>query len=301
MKEIILVDSSIYTYKAFSRNRPLLSILETISFTLNKLNKRNALVYFLFDSKSWRSEVFKEYKAQRKANREKYQTKSQLDKFQQFRKDQQELPNQIKYFGRVLKIDGLEADDIASVVSDKLKDKEDYHVTMITEDKDWIKFLEDNADVYYTNKDLLYTKKDFTKEYGFEPEKLAVIDAFTGVSKENVQGIRGFGAKSFMKYFDVNAPIEELKEDIHEAYKVGRQPERFKDTKEMFDFNYTLFKRMYFKDLNEKQQITLKEQMNTPQIKFKNKNDMIMVCSRFGFIPNKFVINQFLPYMKGAK
>jgi 5'-3' exonuclease len=101
--------------------------------------------------------------------------------------------------------------------------------------------------------------------YGYLPDEKLCMDCLVGVSKENVPGIRMFGPKKFKALWemfdgDCNAIVESLGETYDGSDKL---PERFSTVREMYEFNYMLFKPWSFEeDFTEEELEYIKAQVS---------------------------------------
>jgi DNA polymerase-1 len=122
---------------------------------------------------------------------------------------------------------GLEADDlIAWIVKDHAWEYD--HTYIVTSDEDLFQLLHDKVSMYNPREKKIYTKEDFIKEKGVDPNMWYWVKAVAGCSSDNVKGVVGVGEKTAIKY---------LKNEL----KMGSK--KWQDIKE-FDpsFNFSLVK-----------------------------------------------------------
>ncbi|NCC45627.1 MAG: DNA polymerase I, partial [Bacteroidia bacterium] len=199
MKKIILIDGHALIFKmyyAFLR-RPMVnskgvdtSILFGFTKTILELLVKERPTHFgvAFDppSKTFRHQIFPEYKANRSETPELI--KSALEPLC-------ELLEAISV--PVLMKDGYEADDVIGTFAKKAE-KEGHTVYMVTPDKDYGQLVSDNIFQYKPGKsgspDEILGKDEICGMYGIEDPK-QVIDILTiwGDSSDNIPGVKGVG------------------------------------------------------------------------------------------------------------
>lgn len=150
---------------------------------------------FCWDSKkSFRKEIYPEYKANRK--KEKTEEEKQLDKiaFSQFDILKNEVLPELG-FKNIFEQKGYESDDlIADIV---LGYEEDFVV--VSSDEDLFQLL-DICSMYNPTKDLLMDKKWFVNEYEINPIDWVKVKQIAGCRSDNIQGVKGVAEKTFIKY-----------------------------------------------------------------------------------------------------
>jgi DNA polymerase-1 len=196
-KQLILVDGSGYVFRAFhalppmntSRGLPTQAVYGFIRMLLKLLKDvRPSHIAIVFDSpkRTFRDDLFADYKANRS-----------------------EAPNdlivQIPYIHRAvdafriksLMIEGFEADDVIGTLA-KRAAKEDFAVTLITADKDFMQLVGPHVTLW--NADPTHEKRTGVREvrerFGVEPAALIDIQALTGDTIDNVKGVPGVGEKT---------------------------------------------------------------------------------------------------------
>lgn len=89
--------------------------------------------------------------------------------------------------------------------------------TLCTGDKDLKQLLTDNVFILDPNKDTIYKKADFLREFGFEPKFIVDYLALLGDSADNVKGVSGIGEKKALKLIQNFNSIENIYEHIDEV------------------------------------------------------------------------------------
>ncbi|ATH92109.1 5'-3' exonuclease [Bacillus glycinifermentans] len=164
-------------------------------------------------SKTYRNDLFKDYKANR--------GEPPLELIPQF-----DLAKEAARELGVLNIGlaGYEADDCIGTLAALFRHEAD--VTIVTGDKDLLQVLEDSVQVALMQKCIgnykVYTKESFIEETGIEPQALIDIKALMGDSSDNYPGVKGIGEKTAYKLIREYSTVDRLLENIDRLTK-GQQ------------------------------------------------------------------------------
>jgi DNA polymerase-1 len=212
--KLFLIDGSSYIYRAFYAIRRLsnskgLPTNAVFGFTqmLLKVLKEHQPGYLAvtFDSKAptFRSEVYKEYKANRPSMPEG-------------------LVPQIPYIKKItrgyriatLEMDGYEADDLIGTVAKKVGPEVD--VVIITGDKDILQLVNDRIQVYDTMKEKKFGVEEVVQRFGVHPEQVVEVMGLAGDAIDNIPGIPGIGQKTAIQLIKAYGSIENLLTHVEE-------------------------------------------------------------------------------------
>ena len=196
---IILVDGSSYLYRAYhalpplltSDNKPTGAIKGVISMIQRILiDHPNSPVAVIFDAKgkTFRHEMYKEYKA----NRPPMPT---------------DLAEQIEPIHRIIElmgiklitISGVEADDVIGTLADQARQKK-IDTVISTGDKDMTQLVCKNVKVVNTMTGELLDAKGVKKKFGVPPELIIDYLALIGDTSDNVPGVDKVGPKTAVKW-----------------------------------------------------------------------------------------------------
>ena len=167
----------------------------------------------IFDSarKTFRNEIYSEYKANRAeapddlAPQFEYIRKSVLA----FNLPSVELPN-------------YEADDlIATYVEEILK--KGAKVTIVSSDKDLMQLFRKDVRIYDPMKNKFITDEDVQKKFGVDPSKVIDVQALAGDSSDNVPGVPGIGVKTAAELINKYGTLEKLLKSAHEIKQNKRR------------------------------------------------------------------------------
>jgi DNA polymerase I len=194
-RNLYLVDGSGYIFRAFfalpqlnnSRGLPTNAVYGFIRM-LQKLLKdaRPSHIGVVFDSakKTFRDDLFKEYKANRVVT-------------------PNDLIAQIPYIHRAvdafrirrLVIDGYEADDVIGTLAVQGA-RERFNVVIVTGDKDFMQLVSPNITLWDTMFGKRTGLREVRERFGVEPPTLVDIMALMGDAIDNVKGVPGVGEKT---------------------------------------------------------------------------------------------------------
>ncbi|MDP3397899.1 MAG: DNA polymerase I [Bacteroidales bacterium] len=244
MKKLLLIDGHALifrSYYAFLR-RPMInskgtdtSILFGFTKTILELLIKERPTHFAvaFDppAKTFRHEMFPDYKANRSETPE--QIKAALEPLI-------EMMEAISV--PVLMKEGFEADDVIGTIALKAS-QEGFSVYMVTPDKDYGQLVSDSVFQYKPGKNggeaEILTKDDICKTYDIEDPK-QVIDILTiwGDSSDNIPGVRGIGEVSSKKLINKYKSVDNIYNSLGELPE--KQKVAFEDAKEYIDLSRKL-------------------------------------------------------------
>jgi len=178
-------------------------MMTSIFYTINKFEPSK--VIFAFDGKrSWRYNIYPEYKANRKAARAKQKQTVDFEAwYPVFNKFVDEMR---EYFSNmyVLQIPECEADDVMAVLSRDVFGGKDIQVINVTSDSDLHQLMAIKNVDQYDGKKLVKC---------LNPEKKIELKVIEGDSSDNIKGIRrGVGPATAEKVFKVGVQ-EFIKQD----------------------------------------------------------------------------------------
>ncbi len=168
-----------------------------------------ALVAFDAPGKTFRDELFEDYKAGRPPTDETLIAQFDLA---------HEL---IDALGMTqTQTEGYEADDIIGTVAEKAG-AAGFEVLIITGDRDVLQLVNEQTSVLATIRGLsetrLYGPNEVREEYGVRPDQIADYKALVGDSSDNIPGVAGVGPKTAAQLLAQFPGVEELLERLDEV------------------------------------------------------------------------------------
>ncbi len=199
-QHICLVDGSTYIFRAYHALPPLTRKSDgfpvgAISGFCNMLDKlvreekdkkgiTHLLVVFDASGKTFRNDIYPEYKANRSEAPEDL-----IPQFPVIRKATSAF--NIPF----VELIGYEADDLIASYA-KEAQKQNMKVTIVSSDKDLMQLVSNNVSMLDTMKGKVFKKEDVLEKFGVYPEKVIDVQSLAGDSVDNIPGIPGIGIKT---------------------------------------------------------------------------------------------------------
>ena len=202
-KHIFLIDGSAYIFRAYHALPPLTRKSDGIPvgavsgycnmmwkvFNQAKDGKlgppaTHFAVIFDHSSKTFRNEIYPEYKANRSAPPEDLRPQFGLirEATRAFN-----LPS--------IEQKGFEADDLIATYA-RIAHESGDRVTIVSSDKDLMQLVTENVSMYDQMKDKHISTPEVLEKFGVGPEMMIDLQALAGDSTDNVPGVPGIGAKT---------------------------------------------------------------------------------------------------------
>ncbi len=224
---VVLVDGSGYIFRAYyalpalTRRTDGLVIGAVAGFSnmLFKLLReqhgadRPSHFAVIFDSKgkTFRSDIYEDYKANRSAPPD--------DLIPQFPLTR----DATRAFGALaIETPGFEADDIIASYADQAE-KKGARVTIISSDKDLMQLVSDRVCMVDTMKNKTICAPEVFEKFGVGPDKVIDIQALAGDSVDNVPGVPGIGVKTAALLINEFGDLDTLLERAGEIPQKGRR------------------------------------------------------------------------------
>ncbi|MFI7007936.1 DNA polymerase I [Streptomyces sp. NPDC050145] len=218
----MLMDGHSLAYRAFfalpaenfttATGQPTNAIYGFASMLANTLRDEaptHFAVAFDVSRKTWRSEEFTEYKANRS-------------------KTPDEFKGQVELIGELLDamhtprfaVDGFEADDVIATLATQAE-AEGFEVLIVTGDRDSFQLVSDHVTVLYPTKGVSeltrFTPEKVQEKYGLTPSQYPDFAALRGDPSDNLPGIPGVGEKTAAKWINQFGSFAELVERVDEV------------------------------------------------------------------------------------
>jgi DNA polymerase-1 len=168
-------------------------------------------VIFDYSSKTFRNELYPEYKANRSAPPEDL-----VPQFAVIREATRafDLP--------CIEMEGFEADDLIATYA-RLAREAGADVTVISSDKDLMQLVGPQVSMYDSMKDRQIGVPEVIEKWGVPPEKMIDLQALTGDSVDNVPGIPGIGPKTAAQLIEEFGDLDTLLERASEIKQNKRR------------------------------------------------------------------------------
>ncbi|HOP03512.1 MAG TPA: DNA polymerase I [Tenuifilaceae bacterium] len=224
-KTLLLLDAYALIYRAYFAfiNRPIktskglntsavFGFAKTLLDALKRYDPSHIAVAFDVSGKTFRTEIFPEYKANRQETPEDIRTAVPL------------IKNLLKALNiSVVELRGYEADDIVGTIAKKAEPM-GFEVLMMTPDKDYGQLLTDKVKIVKPSRsgaDIVeVTAKEFCEGYGIKnPMQFKDILALWGDNSDNIPGVPGIGEKTASALISKYESIENIYQNIAELSK----------------------------------------------------------------------------------
>ncbi|MFG3129483.1 DNA polymerase I [Streptomyces tendae] len=240
---LMLMDGHSLAYRAFfalpaenfttATGQPTNAIYGFASMLANTLRDEaptHFAVAFDVSRKTWRSEEFTEYKANRS-------------------KTPDEFKGQVELIGELLDsmhvprfaVEGFEADDVIATLATQAE-AEGFDVLIVTGDRDSFQLVSEHTTVLYPTKGVSeltrFTPEKVFEKYGLTPAQYPDFAALRGDPSDNLPGIPGVGEKTAAKWINQFGSFAELVERVDEVK--GKAGQNLRDHLENVKLNRRL-------------------------------------------------------------
>src|SRR5437870_4441158 len=207
--DLVLVDGSSYVYRAFhalpplsnSRGEPtgaLLGVLNMLLKFLKDYQPRRIAVVFDSPGKTFRDELFTEYKAHRPGMPD--ELRSQIEPLMQII-GAQGLP--------LLRVPGVEADDVIGTLARRAA-RAGQQVLISTGDKDMAQLVDGSITLVNTMNNTVLDRDAVKAKFDVYPEQIVDYLALVGDSSDNIPGIDKVGPKTGARLLQQYGGLDEL-------------------------------------------------------------------------------------------
>ena len=210
---VFIIDGSSYLYRAYhampplstSKGQPTGAIkgVTNMLMTLKKDSEGSPIIV-VFDAKgkTFRSEIYKEYKANRPPMPD------------DLREQLEPLKEICKAIGfPLIEIPGVEADDVIATLVNKAKEKK-FKAVVSSLDKDLMQLVEDpNITIMNTMKHQIFTEDKVFEKFGVQPNQIRDMLALVGDSSDNIPGVPKVGQKTAAKWLNEYKNLDGIKDN----------------------------------------------------------------------------------------
>ncbi len=214
---LFLVDGSGYIFRAFHALPPLTrksdglpvgavagfcnmlwKLLADARDTSVGVTPTHLAVIFDYSSKTFRKELYPDYKANRSEPPEDL-----VPQFGLIREATKafDLP--------CIELEGFEADDLIATYA-RLAEEAGADTTIISSDKDLMQLVTPHVSMYDSMKDRQIGRDEVIEKWGVPPEKMIDLQSLTGDSTDNVPGVPGIGPKTAAQLLEEYGDLDTL-------------------------------------------------------------------------------------------
>ena len=221
MTDLVLIDGSSYLYRAFHALPPLTNaeglptgalhgVLTMIQKLLREEQPSQVAVVFDAPGKTFRDELYSEYKANRPPMPD------------ELRSQVQPILDAVEAMGLpLLRVEGVEADDVIGTLCKKAA-AEGLNVLVSTGDKDLAQLVNDKVTLINTMNDSRLDRDGVKAKFDVFPEQIVDYLALVGDTSDNIPGVPKVGAKTAAKWLNLYDSADGIVDNVDEIKgKVG--------------------------------------------------------------------------------
>ena len=211
-KHLVLVDGSGFIFRAYHALPPLkksdgtpmgavsgyCNMLFKLINEIREFQATHIAVVFDHKDKTFRSDIYKDYKANRPPPPDDL-----VPQFQLIR----EATEAFGFFAIDKK--GYEADDIIATLAHNAT-KEGANVTIFSSDKDLMQLVSENIKMYDPIRNVFIDVERVKEKFGVTPDKVIDVQALIGDKVDNVPGVPGIGVKTASSLISEFKNVENL-------------------------------------------------------------------------------------------
>jgi DNA polymerase-1 len=208
-KPLILVDGSSYLYRAFhampsltnSQGQPtgaIYGVINMLRRLLREYEPEHIAVVFDAKGKTFRDEMYREYKAHRPPMPD--ELRSQIQPIHDITRAMG-LP--------ILVVEGVEADDVIGTLAVEAT-KQGMSTLISTGDKDMAQLVNDSVTLVNTMTDVVSDPATVEEKFGVRPDQIIDYLALIGDKVDNVPGVPKVGPKTAVKWLTEHGDLENI-------------------------------------------------------------------------------------------
>ena len=186
-------------------------LYKLIEDTNTKIKPSHIAVIFDSARKTFRNEIYNEYKANRGDPPE--------DLIPQFKI----IKESVEAFGiQSIELKGFEADDIIATYATQASRKK-WKVSIVSSDKDLMQVVSKDINLLDTMKNKTIGPDQVYEKFGVKPDKVIDVQALPGDSSDNIPGAPGIGIKTAADLINQFGDLEKLLKNFDEIKQVKRK------------------------------------------------------------------------------
>ncbi len=189
----------------------LFKLLEDAKSDENKQKPTHFAVIFDSARKTFRNEIYKDYKANR--------TDAPEDLAPQFEYIRKSV---LAFNLPSVDLVNFEADDLIATYVDQILEK-GAKVTIVSSDKDLMQLFKKNVRIFDPMKNKFISEEDIMNKFGVNSSKVIDVQALAGDSSDNVPGVPGIGVKTAAELINKYGTLEKLLDSTNEIKQNKRR------------------------------------------------------------------------------
>ena len=229
----------------------MIGFIKSLALAIRTLKPSRCII--VFDGKGGsqrRRKLYPEYKHKRKMM-------TRLNRTYDFKNKDEEVNAMRKQLIRLIgildtlpvlvyAIDNIEADDAIAYLTTVVREKQEGSQSIImSTDKDFLQLVADDVKVWNPIKKRLYEPSSVLAEYKIHPTNFLIYRALDGDASDNINGIKGVGLTSLVKYYPkLTEPGKVTLDEIFDIAKSGKAKlyEKILNGKDILERNIQLMR-----------------------------------------------------------
>lgn len=264
-KPIILIDGNNFLFRAYhsviklnlknklgeptGATKVYINMLESL-----KKEYKDSVISVVFDAhaKTFRHEVYPQYKAERKPMDLELKVQIPI------------IKSIIKAMGlMIIEIPGVEADDVLGTYA-KQAEAQDLKLIIASGDKDLCSLISEHVSIVDTMKKKVLDREYVIEKFGVPPELITDYLALCGDSIDNIPGMNGIGAKTAAFLLNEIGDIDSIKNNLDKIASLSfRKSKNFKEDFLAQEQNIRLYRFLTSIKLDVELEYTINELKNT--------------------------------------
>ena len=232
MQKFLIIDGNSLAFRAFyalpfltnSEGAPTGAVFGFMNMFLKVVEEcqpTHIAIAFDFGKKTFRNQIFAEYKGTRKETPEELRAQFPV------------LKNLLRKMNiTVIEKEGFEADDIIGTLSKTLPGQK----IVLSGDRDLLQLIDDNVEVWLTHKGISEIHKmdesALMRDFGISPKQVIELKALMGDTSDNIPGIQGIGPKTATNLIQQFDNIDNLYENLDNPNITPKLKEKLSNGKE---------------------------------------------------------------------
>ena len=208
-KHVFLVDGSGFIFRAFHALPPMsrddgtptnavFGFTNMLIKLIEDLKADHCAIIFDTARKTFRNDVYKEYKANRPPPPDELIPQFAL------------IREAVRAFNiACIEMEGYEADDLIATYT-RLAREQDANVTIVSSDKDLMQLVGPDIKMFDPMKNKDIGVKDVIEKFGVGPQHVVDVQALAGDTSDNVPGVPGVGIKTAAQLINEYGDLESL-------------------------------------------------------------------------------------------
>jgi len=236
-KPFVMVDGSSYLFRAYhampefsnSKGEPtgaIYGVVNMMRSLLDAYDTDNIVVVFDAKGKTFRNDMYKEYKANR--------SKTPPDLIEQIAP----IHEIIKAMGLpILCVPGVEADDVIGTLAEQAT-KLKMHTVISTGDKDMAQLVNKYVSLINTMTDTAMDEKGVEEKFGVRPDQIIDYLTLIGDTSDNIPGVPSVGPKTAVKWLAEHKTVDTVMAKADDVK--GKVGEKLRDSLEFLPLSKQL-------------------------------------------------------------